>query len=318
MSNYLTLILLMTLQTAVCRETFVLFEDSFPAINAEPDNRLNPFSDPNKPSTKNAKNPQPSPEIVRSWLRNPDAPLPTGPATEEVEITHTMQSFNPSMDSFQQYSDLKLFVKKYGGKKVYLKAEKGKLLATCFNCGKARFDDSASVEGKIGDPASEWTVKLVDNKITLTNSNKKRLCSCFRCWDVASYNDAAFVQSEADADSPKSALWIPIKQSKNTWLFRSDKGTYLGLCPDCVPSAKYQNFAFVHLTDKDPFAFWKVSLVSPKSRTKTSAKRSLKHTKKHKTKKAQKRLSDRHKVKKQKYQKNKSSLKGIFRKKKRN
>lgn len=295
----------------------MLFEDSFPAIEAEPDNNLNPFSNGRGKPAHSASKPRLKPAIVRTWLRNPDAPLPT--VTEEDEgATHTMKSFNPSMESFQQMSDLELFLKKFEGKRVYIKAERGKLLAACSKCGNGRFKHSASVEGVHNDPASIWTVKRAKNKISLTNANGKRLCSCSRCWDVASYNNAAFVQSLAEADSSQAAQWIPVKHSNNKWLFRSDRGTYLGVCKNCVPSAKFENFAFIHMTHKNPLVYWEISLVDRKS-SKKSKKASDSHNrklpKKHKTEKSTSKATDKHKKNNHTQKRKKPSAKGIFSKK---
>lgn len=115
---------------------------------------------------------------------------------------------------------------------VTLKADNGKYLSACYECGKGVKPFSAS----ISTHPQVWKVEVVGEKVALKSSTGKYLSRCKWCWkdNSAIYNDAVFVNGETPNNDNPWSLWAPEIQGNGKIALKSDVGGYLARCHGCV------------------------------------------------------------------------------------
>lgn len=147
--------------------------------------------------------------------------------------------------------------KNMGGKKVYLVADNGKMLARCNGCGPGSSKDSAGVHGKRGDGFAIWTLEDIGDKCAIKADTGKYASRCNGCWKKGAYPDSVFVH--VDNAGPAYSLWT-IEKHGDSYAFKSDTGKYMARCNGCVPKGKKSDFAFVHADSPVSYALWKIEM----------------------------------------------------------
>ena len=158
------------------------------------------------------------------------------------------------------------FLSKFPSGVVNLQSETGKYLSRCENCGAPNpgypYANSASIyETNPRNPTAIWSVVKIGDKIALRADNGLFLSRCYYCWKQSAYPNSVFVHvPEEEMRRSAYAQWTPELLSDGTWAFKSDVGTYLARCNNCVTGGKYPDMAFLVFSDtRMGTSHWKVT-----------------------------------------------------------
>lgn len=251
--TFLSLVLLLPLSST--RRSMMRFEEVFPILDyvmgdaEETDGHAK--RDEIRPTMFEAK----------QWLDDPDADILETSDEEKERHGPKMKEFDSPIEELSIVGNVQLFTELYLGKRVLLEADEGGVLTRCYNCGGAKFKNSASIGPNYGSPEAVWTVSKVRGQITFQADNGYFLSSCTHCWHAAAFPDHVFVQTK-DCRESEEALWKPTHVTKNEWTFRSDQDLFLTRCHNCVVTGKEKNFAFLNTKEKNKMAIWKVHLAA--------------------------------------------------------
>lgn len=147
----------------------------------------------------------------------------------------------------------------FSGKKVYIIADNGELLARCYECAKDT-GDTVTVHGRRGNGFATWTLQEVDGKCTLLSDVKKYAARCYNCWRNSSHPDGIFNHiSYGDISNHPWAKW-KVEKHGDLFSFKADTGNYMARCENCVPDMSVKNAAMVHAKEPVKTALWKIEL----------------------------------------------------------
>lgn len=223
--------------------------------NCNNPNQINPnTANPNNPTNSpfqgpvNNNQPKNNTECIRDIVKS------------EVEkaLMKDKKPDNTKNEKTEPDSPKETGCKNMGGKKVYLVADNGKMLARCYGCGPGTDKNSAGVHGKRGDGFAVWTLEDVGDKCAIKGDNGKYASRCNGCWRRGAYPDSVFVH--VDKAGPSHSLWT-LEKHGDSYAFKSDTGKYMARCNGCVPRGAKPDFAFIHASSPTGSALWKIEMV---------------------------------------------------------
>lgn len=145
----------------------------------------------------------------------------------------------------------------FSGKKVYIGADNGLLLARCY-CAPGKNPNMVTVHGLRGNVFAQWTLTGINGKCYLKSDIGKYAARCHSCWKGGKYPDSVF--NHVDSIGPAYAQW-KVEKVGDKFAFKADTGKYMARCFLCLPGMAKDNAAMVHYTLPTGPALWSITTV---------------------------------------------------------